>query len=277
MTTLSSTVSSPCLSSGQTTLSPAPAAASQFDFASAAAAASEHASSSTAMLTGVQLNGQPTNQLTPCYHAVRGKDRWGLLIDPGAADAVCGTQTLLEYCQQVLWPQGISHVPQGVGQTSFTGIDGLPLRSGLRTRIPVDLGPFKTHYECDTIGASGDRCPMLLPNRSLIRKKACMLFGYYDNDDGLLILPHPVTHIRFALRLLLTDSGHYLLPIDGTQTDDSLSQRRLAAKIEGRMQAMLASSDVSFARTDGAVSESIAAQSAAHHATHAASYSIHAS
>ncbi len=61
-----------------------------------------------------------------------------------------------------------------------------------------------------------------------------MRIGYYDNDDGLLILPRSVTHVRFALRLLLTDYGHHLLPIDGSQTDDFLRQRRLAAKLEGR-------------------------------------------
>ena len=36
-----------------------------------------------------------------CYHSVKGQEVWGLIYDPGAADGIAGTQTLLEYLQAV--------------------------------------------------------------------------------------------------------------------------------------------------------------------------------
>ena len=44
-------------------------------------------------------------------------------------------------------------------------------------------------------------CPALLSNPSLRKQKAALLCDYFHNGDGVLVI-------------LLTDSGHYLLPID---------------------------------------------------------------
>jgi hypothetical protein len=147
---------------------------------------------------GILVNGskETVNHESLAYHAVQGVNRWGLLVDPGAADAVCGSHTLLQYLEQVLWPRGMNHKPIGPGSASFTGIDGLPMRSGLRTKIPINLGPFGADFETDIIGGSGSTCPMLLPNKSLIRNKAVIWFGYYSNGDGLIVLPHPETGVR---------------------------------------------------------------------------------
>ena len=40
------------------------------------------------------------------YHIVKGQEVWGLIWDPGAADGLCGTQTVLEYAQEFLYPHG---------------------------------------------------------------------------------------------------------------------------------------------------------------------------
>ena len=43
--------------------------------------------------------------------------------------------------------------------------------------------------------------------------------GYYENGDGLLLLQNSVPLMGF--KLLLTDSDHYLLPIDGSAEIDA--------------------------------------------------------
>ena len=55
-------------------------------------------------------------------------------------------------------------------------------------------------------------CPGLIPLHTLIALRCLLDFGSYENGDGLLGIR---VHQNIALqRLLLTDSGHYLLPID---------------------------------------------------------------
>ena len=41
------------------------------------------------------------------------------------------------------------------------------------------------------------------------------MFGYYNNGDGLLLVPTPDMEKKtHGLRMLLSDSGHYLIPIN---------------------------------------------------------------
>ena len=46
------------------------------------------------------------SHLLPSYHSVAGKPLFGLIWDPGASEALSGTQTILEYSQSILSPAG---------------------------------------------------------------------------------------------------------------------------------------------------------------------------
>ena len=159
---------------------------------------------------------QQNQKEIPMYHSVRGVPTYGLIFDPGASEALAGTQTVVEYCRDVLKPNGYDAevIPSLSNNTSFVGIDGVPLASGVRLRLLCNLGPSTFHFETETIGASGDKCPFLLPNRSCIKHKMISMHGHFPNGDGLLILPEGGdNHTPIAIRLLLTDSGHYLVPL----------------------------------------------------------------
>ena len=78
----------------------------------------------------------------------------------------------------------------GAKPQSFTGIDGAPQWSGCKTRIPVNLGPTQLCHETDSIGGSGDRCPMLFSNDIAVKRKLVSYHGYDENGDGMLLFPH---------------------------------------------------------------------------------------
>ena len=149
------------------------------------------------------------------YHTVKGQPTYGLIFDPGASEALAGTQTVVEYCRDILRPNG--YEPQVIAtntDNSFVGIDGLPLASGVRLGLLCNLGPATFSFETETIGQSGDRCPLLLPNKSAIKHRMISLHGHFPNGDGLLIMPEGGQDgTPIAMRMLLTDSGHYLIPL----------------------------------------------------------------
>ena len=68
----------------------------------------------------------------------------------------------------------------------------------------------------DLIGHNGSYCPFLLPLPPLIEHKVFLLHGMFDNGDGVMIFfPNKKDNSDLHLvRVLLTDSGHYLLPTD---------------------------------------------------------------
>ena len=144
------------------------------------------------------------------FHTVQGKKVYGLIVDPGAAAPLCGTQTLLEYAKHILEPHGLnfSRVQNEGPAHSFTGISGQEMKSKMKCSIPIGLKYFDTAFVADTIGGSGDRCPMLLANDSFVRMKLTLCANHFDNKDALLIVPHGDE--TYGLRCLLTDSGHYL-------------------------------------------------------------------
>ena len=172
----------------------------------------------------------PNAKDMPCYHSVKGQDMWGLIFDPGAAGALSGTHTVWEYLNYVLRPNHLDQEVVGLCQGTFTGISGKPEPGGLRIRLPINLGPFTTNFETDTIGGSADKCPMLLPNEVAIRRKMISMHGYFDNGDGLLLIPDPDKSGAYGIRMILTDSGHYLVPIkdpnyQATKQDEQLQQQ----------------------------------------------------
>eukprot|EP00971_Amphidinium_carterae_P348964 6490767-Amphidinium_carterae.1 len=161
-------------------------------------------------LAGV-LNANDESQ--PTYHVVRGKIMFGLLWDPGAASNLAGTNTILEYLRHVVWPAGGSMETLTHRAQSFTGIDGQSSPSGAKVSLPIRLGALESAFVTDTIGGSGDNCPMLLSNRTAIAKRLISIHGHFDNGDGLLIVPPTDSQPCQGIRMLLTDSGHYLIPL----------------------------------------------------------------
>ena len=136
------------------------------------------------------------------YHTVLGEKRRGLLVDPGPASGLVGSETLrdiLENClpakrsKDVRWNREKAH--------SVSGIDGTPESTLGEVSIPLQLAGASGSFAADVLGGEGSLCPALLSNPSLRKQKAALLCDYFHNGDGVLVI-------------LLTDSGHYLLPID---------------------------------------------------------------
>ena len=122
------------------------------------------------------------------FHFVKDKKIWGMIFDPGAAEGLVGTQTLKEYLEEVLWPRGLTYTKvHTTHPASFKGIEGKPQVSGLRCKLPVDLGPYVSSWEADTIGGHGDCCPMLFSNKSCVRQRLVVFWSYFQNGDGLCI------------------------------------------------------------------------------------------
>lgn len=141
------------------------------------------------------------------YHMVRGTKRFGLIIDPGAADGLIGSDTLREFLEHAK----IRAEFRGTDR-QFLGINGEPSPGLAKTRYQLGLPGLDVKYEADIIGGTGSYCPGLLPNSNMVRNKCGLLCGYFSNDDGLFIVrTHKGT---FGYRALLTDTKHYLLPCD---------------------------------------------------------------
>ena len=148
--------------------------------------------------------------------SVRGKQLFGLLIDPGAARGLIGTETLRILFKEVLHPRNL--VGQVIWKTSKNAFSGISAKAetslGLVT-FPIGLvGLRSASFSADVIGDAASLCPGLVPLKSLIELGCCMLFAYFPNGDGLLGIWNKPTGTWCPQRLHLTDSGHYLLRID---------------------------------------------------------------
>ncbi|CAK8989748.1 1-alkyl-2-acetylglycerophosphocholine esterase [Durusdinium trenchii] len=79
-------------------------------------------------------------------------------------------------------------------------------------------------YTAEVIGGAGSLCPALVGNPTLRRLGASILTDWFENGDGMLVLntkdamDAEVNHVKF-FRILLTDSGHYILPCDNVQNE----------------------------------------------------------
>ena len=76
----------------------------------------------------------------------------------------------------------------------------------------MNFVPFVADFDTDTIGKSGDKCPFLFSNETNIKYKTIFCAAHFANNDALLIFPD-MKGKSYGLRLLLTDSGHYLVPV----------------------------------------------------------------
>ncbi|CAE7404059.1 unnamed protein product, partial [Symbiodinium necroappetens] len=165
------------------------------------------------------------------YHTVLGQKRRGLLVDPGAASGLFGSETLrdiLESClpseksATVSWNHDRSH--------SVSGINGTPEETLGEVSFPLTLAGASGSFSADVLGGEGSLCPALLSNPSLRKQKASLLLDYFANGDGVMVVSDGSDGWHY-LRLLLTDSGHYLLPIDNHKAVSSETKTKVAAQL----------------------------------------------
>ena len=156
------------------------------------------------------------------YHLIKSSNRFGFIVDPGAASGLVGTDSVLEY-QSAGFPYCDScDVEPSNGKS--TGIDGKPTPGLGMLRQIAQISRLKVRWNGEMIGQAGSFCPFLLPLPPLIEPRAILVHGLYSNGDGALIFaptastpkvksPEACGDVHIA-RVLLTDSGHYLLPTD---------------------------------------------------------------
>eukprot|EP00959_Pyramimonas_sp_CCMP1952_P045112 942249-Pyramimonas_sp.AAC.1 len=108
-------------------------------------------------------------------HTVRGDKRRGIIIDPGAAEGLGGTETLREICQALLWPRGKS-LEVKPSAAKLSGIDGVPNPSMGLGKLPLNLTALpNASFTMDMPGGSGSRCPLLMPLDTMINNTMGLL------------------------------------------------------------------------------------------------------
>ena len=162
----------------------------------------------------LECNGQQTYEN---YHLIRGSRRFGFVVDPGAAGGLGGTDTKVEYDKaKVPFCEKYSITPNN---NCFSGIDGEAVKGLGTLKQDAQIGRLRVRWHGDLIGNNGSFCPFLLALPPLIQSRAFLLHGFFDTGDGILILsPNSQDNGDIhCVRVLLTDSGHYLLPTDDPQ------------------------------------------------------------
>ena len=90
-----------------------------------------------------------------------------------------------------------------------------------RISLPIDINnDAPASYTADLIGGQGSLCPALLPNTSLRQMRSAVFTEWFDNGDGMMAcspnglrLDHPDANL-VIMRIVLTESGHYIIPIN---------------------------------------------------------------
>ena len=119
---------------------------------------------------------------------VRGKKRFGLLVDPGAANALMGTDTFREYYETVLKPQGLK-ISMELSQSTFAGIDGVPQPGQGIATFPIGLrGLPGTTFSTYLIAGEGSWCPGLLPLCMVRLYHMSLYTDIWPNGDGILVM-----------------------------------------------------------------------------------------
>jgi hypothetical protein len=173
-------------------------------------------------------NYPSASDMFKAFHQVRGQTMRGVLIDPGAARGLIGSETLRVLINDVIRPAGYGQwVKWKRSSNTFTGISPKAESSLGICSIPIGLtGLAVSLFSADVIGGDASLCPGLVPLQSLISLGCCMLFAYFANGDGVLGIWDATKRCWSAQRLYLTESGHYLLRIDNFDkpNDDALSR-----------------------------------------------------
>ena len=109
-------------------------------------------------------------------HVARGEERHGLIVDPGAASALMGTDTLKHYFEHLLSPQDLARVSFEPSNATFTGVDGRPEPGlGVCTFPLVISGIPGRPFRTDLMGGTGSKCPGPLPLHVLMEYQACLV------------------------------------------------------------------------------------------------------
>ena len=153
---------------------------------------------------------------------VKGQVVFGLIVDPGASRGLIGSETLRLIVEHILAPRGLNKdIRHNKSDAKFTGISSSHEHSLGMVSFPIGLiGITRATYTADVIGGESSTCPGLIPLRALIHLGCVLICDYYPNQDGILAIKLPKdrrksygTSYCFQ-RLMYTDSGHYMLPID---------------------------------------------------------------
>eukprot|EP00435_Cladocopium_sp_Y103_P076100 s59_g76.t1 len=151
------------------------------------------------------------------YFAVRGEKRRGLIIDPGAASGLIGCDTLKDLIEHCIKPYGKEISIDKSITSPVSGISGGSDRTLGQVTIPLVTGGCPISFTGEVIGGDGSMCPALVGNPSLRKMNSTIFTNYFQNGDGLLVLDSRSDDKGGSLkmlRILLTDSGHYILPTD---------------------------------------------------------------
>ena len=161
--------------------------------------------------TALPASGNPFKNLA----VINGVCVIGLIVDPGAARGLIGSATLREIFEKLLRPRGLmKHVMWYRSKNKFTGISSQPQHSIGICVFPIGLvGMKNAYFSCDVITGQSANCPGLIPLQTLLRLGSVISCGHFQNQDGLLGLRLSNGEMC-SQRILLTDSSHYLLPID---------------------------------------------------------------
>ena len=176
--------------------------------------------------TGVTVSAvYPTVADCQILHMIGGKEYYGLLLDPGASRGILGTDTLQCIITFVLDPYGkTKEMRWTTSMANFSGIAATIQRSIAMVTLPIGLmGLQGSVFRADVLGGDASQCPGLMPLRSLIGAGAISAFGCFSNGDGIIAFRDGKTQRMCPQRLYITDSGHYLLPID--QFDKPIDER----------------------------------------------------
>ena len=175
-------------------------------------------------------HGQPES--SDIYHTVGGRRRRGLIIDPGAANGLIGTETLRDLLQHVDKARQVNETlvwrPKKSEVTGISGAADTTLGE-VTMALPMIPGLESAQYKADVIGGEASMCPALVGNPALVNMKAVLASKWFSNKDGLLIIPDGESDMHL-IRLLFTDSRHYLLPLDSendaAQTPDDIAKAK---------------------------------------------------
>jgi len=179
------------------------------------------------------------------FHVVRGTKRHGLLVDPGASAGIIGADTLREYVESCLKPRNKAYKVME-SNSSFSGIDGQVDSGKSKVIVPLDVpGLGEWSFAADVIGNKGAFCPALLPNSSLRAFRMTLYTNIFHDGDGILAVAPQQGQNGTLIRVLLTESGHYLLPIDGKNSAPDPAEQKLMKSLVKRYTEELLSSSTS--------------------------------
>ncbi|CAE8680712.1 unnamed protein product [Polarella glacialis] len=219
---------------------------------------------SLSFLVGTCSSAFPTDNedWSSLYRSVRGVKRHGLLIDPGAASGLIGSDTLKEFRDEILLPLGVDIICRPTTQ-NVSGISGKPEPALSRVTMPIVPGIKSSTFTADVIGKQGSKCPALLPNPSMRAANMGLLTNFFENGDGMLTVHD--NGKRLLYRCLLTESGHYILPTDNVKNNNNVDEKATrkasafyAAVLQDATQQWSDISSVYLAVDKAAVADSVA-------------------